>query len=143
MSLPARMPTNFVAIALVRVKRGSTWITVAPRSLRLHHPLEPDRVVLGHVRAHDQDAVRVLQILLERRGAASSERGPQTGDRGAVSYAGLVLDLDDAERGEELLDQVVLLVVERRAAEVARSPACGARLARRRLVLPGLRRASR
>jgi hypothetical protein len=33
MSLPARMPTNFVAIALVRVKRGSTWITSAPRSL--------------------------------------------------------------------------------------------------------------
>ena len=33
MSLPARMPTYFVAIALVRVKRGSTWITFAPRSL--------------------------------------------------------------------------------------------------------------
>ena len=26
---------------------------------RLHHPLEADRVVLGHVRAHDHDAVRV------------------------------------------------------------------------------------
>ena len=47
------------AIALVRVKRGSTWITVAPRSLRLHHPLEADRVALGHVRAHDHDAVGV------------------------------------------------------------------------------------
>ena len=33
MSLPARMPMNFVAIALVRVKRGSMWMTVAPRSL--------------------------------------------------------------------------------------------------------------
>ena len=33
MSLPARMPMNFVAIALVRVKRGSMWTTVAPRSL--------------------------------------------------------------------------------------------------------------
>src|SRR5437764_11205293 len=33
MSLPARMPTHFVAIALVRVKRGSTWMTFAPRSL--------------------------------------------------------------------------------------------------------------
>jgi len=32
MSLPARMPTHFVAIALVRVKRGSTWMTCAPRS---------------------------------------------------------------------------------------------------------------
>jgi hypothetical protein len=35
-----------------------------------------------------------------------------------VSYAGLVLDLHRAHRGEELLDQVVLLVVQRRAAEV-------------------------
>ena len=33
MSLPARMPTNFVDMALVRVKRGSTWMTSAPRSL--------------------------------------------------------------------------------------------------------------
>src|SRR5439155_499053 len=62
----------------------------------LHHPLESDRVVLGHVRAHDQDAVRVLQVLLEGRRTASAERGPQTGDRGAVSYARLVPDLDDA-----------------------------------------------
>ena len=33
MSLPARMPTHDVAIALVRVKRGSTWMIFAPRSL--------------------------------------------------------------------------------------------------------------
>ena len=33
MSLPARMGTWKEALALVRVKRGSTWITVAPRSL--------------------------------------------------------------------------------------------------------------
>src|SRR5262249_21197662 len=41
----------------------------------------------------------------------------QTGDRGAVSYAGLVLDRDDPQRREELLEQIVLLVVERRAPE--------------------------
>src|SRR5947209_10904332 len=35
-----------------------------------------------------------------------------------MSYAGLVLDLDGAERGEQLLDEVVLLVVEGGAAEV-------------------------
>ena len=122
MSEPARMPTHRVAIALVRVKRGSTWITSAPRSRASITHWKPDRVVLGHVRAHDHDAVRVLEVLLEGRGAASSERGAQTGHRGAVSYAGLVLDLDDAERRHQLLDQVVLLVVERRAAEVRRSP---------------------
>ena len=88
---------------------------------RLHHPLEPDRMVLRHVRAHDHDAVGVLQVLLERRRAAASERGAQTGHRGAMSNAGLVLDLHDAERGVELLHQVVLFVVERRAAE-ARDP---------------------
>jgi hypothetical protein len=41
--------------------------------LGLDHPLEPDRVLLGHVRAHDQDAVGVLQVLLERGGAAAPE----------------------------------------------------------------------
>ena len=85
--------------------------------LGLDDPLEADRVLLGHVRAHDQDAVGVLQVLLERGGAAAPKRGPQTGDRGAVSYAGLVLDRERSHRGEELLDQIVLLAVERRAAE--------------------------
>ena len=106
------------ATALVRVKRGSTWITSAPRALRLHHPLEADRMALGHVRAHDQDAVSVLQILLEGGRAASSERCPQTGNGGGVSYARLVLDLDEPERGHQLLDGVVLLVVERGTTEV-------------------------
>src|SRR3712207_7128722 len=69
-------------------------------------------------RALDPDAVGVLEVLLVVGGAAAPERGPQTGDRGGVSYARLVLDLDRSERGEELLDEVVLLVVERRAAEV-------------------------
>jgi hypothetical protein len=32
MSLPGRIGTYRVAIALVRVNRGSTWITSAPRS---------------------------------------------------------------------------------------------------------------
>ena len=32
MSLPARMGTCMLAMALVRVNRGSTWITFAPRS---------------------------------------------------------------------------------------------------------------
>src|SRR3954464_13926299 len=51
-------------------------------------------------------------------GAAAPERGAQTGHRGAVSYTGLVLDLHRSHRGEQLLDQVVLLVVERGTAEV-------------------------
>jgi hypothetical protein len=41
--------------------------------LGLHHPLEPDRVALGHVGAFDDDAVGVLQVLLRRGGAAAPE----------------------------------------------------------------------
>ena len=44
MSVPARIGTCRSATAEVRVKRGSTWMTVAPAALGLHHPLEPDRV---------------------------------------------------------------------------------------------------
>src|SRR5207244_1348423 len=51
-------------------------------------PLEPDRVALGRVRALDDDAVGVLQVLLERGGPAPPERCPQTGDGGGVSYPG-------------------------------------------------------
>src|SRR5690606_11206183 len=50
-------------------------------------------------------------------GAAAPEAGPQTGDGGGVSYAGLVLDLDRPHRCEQLLDEVVLLVVQRGTAE--------------------------
>ena len=85
--------------------------------LGLHHPLEADRMALGHVRSLDQDAVGVLQVLLEGRGAATAERGPQTGNGGGVSYAGLVLDLDRAQGRVELLHEVVLLVVEGRSSE--------------------------
>src|SRR5205807_9545067 len=85
--------------------------------LGLHHPLEADGVGLGHIRALDDDAVRVLQVLLEVRRAAATEAGSQTGNRAAVSYARLVLDLQRAERGEQLLDEVVLLVVQRRPAQ--------------------------
>ena len=85
--------------------------------LGLDDPLERDRMTLGHVGAADDDAVRVNQIARESGGAAAAEARPQTGNGGGVSYPGLVLDLDRAERGPELLDEVVLLVVERRAAE--------------------------
>jgi hypothetical protein len=38
-------------------------------------------VGLGHVGALDDDAVSVGQVLQEVRGAATTEAGPQTGDR--------------------------------------------------------------
>src|SRR3712207_6428662 len=55
------------------------------------------------------------------RGTATTERGTQTGHRGGVLYARLVLDLDRAQGAVELLHEVVLLVVEGRPSE-ARYP---------------------
>ena len=86
--------------------------------LRLHRPAEADGMRFGHVRAHDQDGIGVGEVLLEGGRPASSEACPQTGDGGAMSYTGLVLDRDDPQAGvEELLDQVVLFVVHRGAPE--------------------------
>src|SRR5689334_15752535 len=101
MSLPARSPMCLVAIALVRVNRGSMWTTSAPRSL------------------------------------ASITHWNQTGHRGAVSYASLVLDLHHPERRHQLLDDVVLLVVECGAAEVREAHRALRRVALRRRLLPG------
>src|SRR6185312_10304554 len=101
------------------------------------HPLEADGVRLGHVGTLDDDAVRVLQVLLENRRAAATEAGPQTGHRAAVSYPCLVLDLQRPERGEQLLDEVVLLVVQSGAAEAGESERAPGALALR-LPLPGL-----
>src|ERR671920_1729318 len=89
-----------------------------PALTRLHRPARAHRVRLHERRPLDPDAVGVLEVLLVVGGAAAPERGPQTGDGAGVSYAGLVLDLDGAHRRPELLEEVVLLVVERRAAEV-------------------------
>ena len=105
------------ATAPVRVNRGSTWMIRRPAGLGLRHPLEAHRMALGHVGALDDDAVGIGHVLQGLRRAAAPERGSQTGNRGGVSNAGLVLDLDRACGGEELLDQVVLFVVQGRAAQ--------------------------
>jgi len=76
-------------------------------------------VILGHVRAHDHDAVAVSKALLHCGRAAATEPGAQTGHRTRVSYTGLVFDGNDAKpTSEEFLDQVILLVVKRRTAQM-------------------------
>ena len=93
MSVPARIGTCRSASALVRVKRGSTWMIFAPRSLASITHWKPT----GWLSAMFEPMIRMQsefgEVLLERGGAAAPERGPQTGDGGGVSYAGLVLDL--------------------------------------------------
>ena len=131
MSLPARI--GHVRVG-ERAGAGEVRVDVdhlGAARLGLHHPLEPDGMGLGHVRAHDHDAVGVDEPVRSVGGAAAPERGSQTGNGGGVSNTGLVLDLDRAQRGEQLLDQVVLFVVQRRPAEAgepggaAQDPALG------------------
>jgi hypothetical protein len=81
--------------------------------LGLQDETERNRVVFGHVGAHDDDAVRVGQVPLWVGRGAAAEGGAQTGHRRAMSYAGLVFDEHHAESAAaQLLDQVIFLVVE-------------------------------
>jgi hypothetical protein len=105
------MGTWISATAEMRVNRGLP--------LGLHHPLKAHRMALGHIGALDDDAVRVRQVLLECGGARSSERDPQTGDRGGVSNTGLIFHLDNAQGRGQLLDQVVLFHIQRGAPRCA------------------------
>src|SRR3989441_11529482 len=85
--------------------------------LGLHGPAERHRMALRHVRAHDDEAIGVLEIARIQGRRAATEPCPQTGDARAVSYPGLIFDGDDPEPAPELLAYVVELVVERRATE--------------------------
>ncbi len=73
-------------------------------------------MTLGEVRAFDHDAVRVRKVLQEGGGPpAASERTAQPDNGRTVAHPRLVLDLHHPpECGEQLLDEVVLLVVQRR-----------------------------
>lgn len=85
----------------------------------LDNEAEANRMVLGHIRAHDDDAVTLGQAGQSGCGSTSSESGAQTGHRAGVSYAGLVFNGDDPEPpSEELFDEIVLFVVECCAAQV-------------------------
>src|SRR2546421_11465051 len=69
-------------------------------------------MALRHVRAHDREAVGVLEVARIQGRRAPTEPCPQTGDARAVSYSGLVFDGDDPEPAPELLAEVIELVVE-------------------------------
>ena len=59
MSLPARSGTHMSAIADVRVKRGSTWMTVAPRSRAFTTQRNPT----GWFSAIDEPMIRIASAL--------------------------------------------------------------------------------
>jgi hypothetical protein len=61
------------------------------------------RMGLRHVAAHDQNTVAIDEVLREGGGPAAPQRYTQTGYGGAVSYTGLVLNLDHAQAAAEEL----------------------------------------
>ena len=99
------------------MKRGSTWISLAPVLLGLHHPAERHRVVLGHVRALMMMQSESARLPGNIVAAPRPNLTPRPGTLGAVSYAGLVLDRDDPQAAHQLLLDVVPLVVDGGAAE--------------------------
>lgn len=74
-------------------------------------------MAFGKITALDKDAVTILQVLLKRSGRTATEACTETRHRGAVSYPGLVFDTDHSQGVEELRNEIVLFVIQRRAAE--------------------------
>ena len=71
----------------------------------LNHPLEADGMILRHRRSHNENGIGICQVLLCGGRTAASERGTQTGHRGAVSYTRLIAQADHAQTGgEQFLD---------------------------------------
>jgi len=48
---------------------------------RFDHPLKTDRVILRHIRAHNQNGIRIYEIARRSRRSAAAEGGAQTGHR--------------------------------------------------------------
>ncbi len=93
------------------------------REARIHHdhlgvalalgfdrPFESAGMVFGRIAAHDQHHVGVLDVDPAIGHRTASERGPQTGDRGAVSNPGLVFQVADPQAAHGFDDQVVEFV---------------------------------
>ena len=119
MSLPARSGTQMSAIADVRVNRGSTWMTVAPRSRASITQWKPT----GWFSAIDDPMIRMASALARSCCAVVAPPRPNEVPRpGTVELchirAWLLTATMPRPAAEQLLDQVVLFVVERRAAEV-------------------------
>jgi hypothetical protein len=72
MSLPARIGTCRSAIALVRLKRGSTWMTVAPRS----RAFMTQRNATGWASAIDEPWIRMQSELIRDRGESVAPPRP-------------------------------------------------------------------
>src|ERR1700694_3447241 len=81
-----------------------------PVNFGFDRPLEAAGMVLGGIAAHDQHHVGVLDVDPAIGHCAASEGGPQTGDRWAVSNAGLVFQVADPQAAHTFYDQIIRFV---------------------------------
>ena len=76
-------------------------------------PLKRDRMVLSHITAHVQNNVSVSKIDIMIGHGTASERLSQSRYRGAVSDTGLMFNVNDAERSEELCVEPAFFIIQR------------------------------
>ncbi len=116
-SVPERRRAKISAFADVRVKRGSTWMNVAPFIAGSLNPFKRNRMVLGNIAAHIQNNIGVSEIDIMVCHGAATERLCQSRNSCAVSYTGLMFDIDKAERSQEFLVKPAFFIVHRCAAD--------------------------
>ena len=83
---------------------------LGPIFLGLPDPFESHWMVLRHIAAFHQDRLAMLQVDPVVGHGAAPECCPQTGDRGAMSKSGLMLDKRHAKQTGSFLKEVALLV---------------------------------
>ena len=107
MSEPGRICRCLSATTDVRVYRGS--IRNERRAVfvaRLKCPLESARMIFSRVGSHHQNDVGVLDVLPVVGHRASTERGGQTGHRGAVSNSSLMIYIGEPHGAHRLRDEI-------------------------------------
>src|SRR5208282_5706765 len=75
-----------------------------------NRPFEAAGVVFGGIATHDQHHVGVLDVDPTIGHCAASEGGPQTGDRWAVSNAGLVFQVADPQAAHTFYGEIIKFV---------------------------------
>ena len=108
MSARGRMARWRSAIIAVLVTRGSTTITVA--RLVAQHPGGQQRVVVGHVGPHQQDAVGPVEVGVGAGRAVAAERALVAGGGAGHAQGGVAVVVADAEAGPHQLAQGVELL---------------------------------
>ena len=111
MSAPARICTIQVGVGggagEARIDDDGLGVAV---NFGFDRPLETAGVILGGIAAHDQHHVGVLDVDPTIGHCAASEGGPQTGDRWAVSNAGLVFQVADPQAAHTFDDEIIKFV---------------------------------